>query len=70
MEQVTNNGPNFHLTNKDNAFWDGNNWSHCTMYMFFIFAGIADILILKASKHTPKGKTKNLLFKGLRSDVY
>ena len=56
MEQVTNNGPKFHLTNSNNEFLDGNNWSHCTMYMFFIFAGIADILTLKVSKYTPKGK--------------
>lgn len=44
LEQFIDNGPRFHITDKDSGeFQDINNWSHCSMYAYFMLYGAATI---------------------------
>nr|CAB3267103.1 transmembrane protein 45B-like [Phallusia mammillata] len=72
MEQVTNGGPKFHLTNPAHAelYQMGNNWSHCTMYTFFIFAGLADIIVAKLPKASLYGLQHLMLSLALLIEGY
>ncbi|XP_076807741.1 transmembrane protein 45B-like [Clavelina lepadiformis] len=55
LEQLTNHGPKFHLTNSSSEYFSGNNWSHSTMYLFFAFVGVADLLQFKVPQFVPRG---------------
>ncbi|XP_039251525.1 transmembrane protein 45B-like [Styela clava] len=54
IEQLLPWEPWFRLTEKTtNEFTRANNWSHSTMYAFFLISGIVDILVMKMPKVMP-----------------
>lgn len=68
IEQVLPWEPHFHLTTSDTGeYTRANNWSHSTMYSFFLVSGIADFLVMKFPKISPHCKYN---FKKLKILLY